>query len=63
VAFAETAFGRVHTIGTITVGKCIGEGRAQCLPVSFSDLAAAADPSVVQVRTRQEMPPVQGGDG
>jgi serine protease Do len=31
-----------------------------CLPVSFSDLAAAADPSVVQVRTRQEMPSRSG---
>lgn len=32
----------------------------QCLPVSFSELAAAADPSVVQVRTRQEMPSRSG---
>jgi serine protease Do len=32
----------------------------QCLPVSFSELAAAADPAVVQVRTKQNRPSKSG---
>ncbi len=33
---------------------------ATCLPISFSELVAVADPSVVQVRTRQDKPSRSG---
>ena len=43
--------------------ETLGSGtplRATCLPISFSELVATADPSVVQVRTRQEKPSRSG---
>jgi len=43
-----------------TVSPAVTAPERQCLPLSFADLAAVADPAVVQVRTRQNRPSRSG---